>query len=268
MYKRKKPVLLLAAILFISGLAVFSYPFLNGLLVDLKMKSDAQEFLDLVQTDSYIPDSPASHVIAAQDPEDWVPDVYPELWRDMVEYNQKIFRTGQADLNGKSAYEEPCFTLADYGLPDEIFAVLSIPALDIEMPVYLGATSQHMADGAAVMSQTSIPIGGENTNSIIAGHRGWNGAHYFLYINKLEKGDRITVTNLWETLTYEVSETQIIKPNEVEQIHIQPGRELLTLLSCHPPGTGGRQRYLVICERIENEPTTERHFVEPICPSG
>ena len=58
---------------------------------------------------------------------------------------------------------------------------LEIPSLDIEMPVYLGATSQHMADRAAVMSQTSIPIGGENTNCIIAGHRGWNGAHYFLY---------------------------------------------------------------------------------------
>lgn len=257
MRKGKTPALLLAAIIFISGMAVFSYPFLNGLLVDLRMKSDAQEFLSWVETDSYIPDPSASHVILDSEPEDWVPDIYPDLWRDMVEYNQRIFRTGQEDLNGKSAYEEPCFTLADYGLHDEIFAVLSIPALDIEMPVYLGATSRHMADGAAVMSQTSIPIGGDNTNCIIAGHRGWNGAHYFLYINKLKKGDRITVTNLWETLTYEVTETQVIMPNEVEQIHIKPGRELVTLLSCHPPGTGGRQRYLVICERIDNEPTTE-----------
>lgn len=257
MRKRKSPALFVAAILFIFGMAVFSYPFLNGILVDLRIRSDAQEFLSWAAADSPIPDPSESHVIVDPKPEDRVPDIYPELWRDMMEYNQEIFRTGQERLNGKSAYEVPCFTLADYGLPDEIFAVLSIPALDIEMPVYLGATSQHMADGAAVMSQTSIPIGGENTNCIIAGHRGWNGAHYFLYINKLKEGDRITVTNLWETLTYQVTQTRVIMPNEVEQIHIQPSRELVTLLSCHPPGTGGRQRYLVICERIDNEPTTE-----------
>lgn len=43
--------------------------------------------------------------------------------------------------------------------------------------------------------------------------------------------------------------TQIIEPYEVEQIKIQEGRELLTLLTCHPYASGGRYRYLVICER-------------------
>ena len=35
-------------------------------------------------------------------------------------------------------------------------------------------------------------------------------------------------------------------------IHIQANRELLTLLTCHPPASGGKQRYLVFCERIDN----------------
>ena len=106
-----------------------------------------------------------------------------------------------------------------------------------------------MADGAANLSQTSLPIGGENTNSVIAGHRGYGGASYFRYIDKLQIGDTVTVTNLWEELTYRVSEIKIIYPNEVEEILIQPGRELLTLLTCHPYASGGKQRYLVICER-------------------
>jgi sortase A len=105
------------------------------------------------------------------------------------------------------------------------------------------------------LSQTSIPLGGENTNSVIAGHRGWGGASYFRYITKLEVGDEVIITNLWETLTYEVVEIQIIMPNEVEKILIQPGRELVTLMTCHPYASGGRQRYLVICEPKEiNEP--------------
>ena len=65
----------------------------------------------------------------------------------------------------------------------------------------------------------------------------------------MQIGDTVTVTNLWEELTYRVSEIKIIYPNEVEEILIQSGRELLTLLTCHPYASGGKQRYLVICER-------------------
>ena len=56
--------------------------------------------------------------------------------------------------------------------------------------------------------------------------------------------------NLWETLAYQVVDTRIIDPNDVEAIHIQENRELLTLLTCHPPASGGKQRYLVFCERV------------------
>ena len=80
-----------------------------------------------------------------------------------------------------------------------------------------------------------------------------NGAAYFLYIPNLEKGDIVTITNLWETLTYEVVDWKIITPYDVESIHIQPNRDLITLLTCHPPATGGRERYLVFCERIQTE---------------
>ena len=109
-----------------------------------------------------------------------------------------------------------------------------------------------MAKGAAHLSQTSLPIGGENTNCVLAGHRGWNGAANFLYVDRLIPGDTVTVTNLWETLNYKVSEIKVISPNDVESIHIQSNRELLTLLTCHPPASGGKQRYLVFCERIDN----------------
>ena len=121
------------------------------------------------------------------------------------------------------------------------------------MPIYLGATKQHMSDGAAQMSQTSLPIGGSSTNCVIAGHRGWNGAAYFLHLPNLKAGDLVTITNLWEELTYRVVETKVIRPNDVEAIHIQPNRDMITLLTCHPPATGGRERYLVYCERVETE---------------
>lgn len=124
--------------------------------------------------------------------------------------------------------------------------------MELTMPVYLGASDAHLAAGAAVLGNTSAPIGGNSTNCVIAGHRGWKGADYFRHIDRLQVSDTVKLTNLWGTLTYTVADIQIIQPHEVEKIKIQPNRDLLTLLTCHPYASGGRQRYVVYCERIED----------------
>ena len=117
------------------------------------------------------------------------------------------------------------------------------------LSLYLGATNSHLAAGAAQLSQTSIPIGGINTNSVIAGHREYSGASYFRYVPDLKIGDKVIITNLWEELTYVVVDTDIIAPNEVEKVLIQEGRDMITLITCHPYASGGKQRYAIYCER-------------------
>ena len=153
-------------------------------------------------------------------------------------------------MTSLEACEEPAVDLAAYGIEDEIIGVLEISAMELTMPVYLGASDEHLALGAAVLGSMSAPIGGDNTNCVIAGHRGWRGADYFRHIDRLQVGDTVQLTNLWETLTYTVTDIQIIQPQEVEKIKIQPNRDLLTLLTCHPYASGGRQRYVVVCERV------------------
>lgn len=253
--KRKIFFAILAVLLLLSGCIILLYPSLNGLWVDYTMRRNAEAFRSYVVLSQGVPEQEASHVVNPQpepmQPQSQLPSEHPQLWLDMKAYNEDIFREGQESLSNPTAYEKSSFRLSDYGLETEVFGVLSIPRLSLEMPIYLGASKQNMANGAAIMGQTSLPIGGSNTNCVLAGHRGWNGAAYFLYINQLEPGDTVTVTNLWETLTYEVVETQIISPNDVDAIHIQPNRELLTLLTCHPPASGGKQRYLVFCERVQ-----------------
>ena len=239
----------LMLLVFAAGLAFLLYPSLWGAAVDQKISLNAQGFLNRDATEPTIPD-----VIVTIDSltEQEETRDYPELWADMVRYNETIYAQGQTGLSCAYDYQKPSFRLTDYGLSDEVFGVISIPVMELEMPIFLGATEQHMADGAAHLSQTSLPIGGENTNCVIAGHRGYNGASYFRYIDKLNVGDLVSVTNLWETLTYRVCEIKIIAPHDVTEILIQPGRELLTLLTCHPYASGGRQRYVVYCERVES----------------
>ena len=239
----------LMLLVFAAGLAFLLYPSLWGAAVDQKISLNAQGFLNRDETAPTIPDV----IVTVDSPtESEETRDYPELWADMVRYNEAIYTQGQAGLSCEYDYQKPSFTLTQYGLADEVFGVISIPAMELEMPIFLGATEQHMAEGAAHLSQTSLPIGGTNTNSVIAGHRGYNGASYFRYIDKLKVGDAVYITNLWERLTYRVCEIKIIDPHDVTEILIQPGRELLTLLSCHPYASGGRQRYVVYCERVES----------------
>ena len=176
---------------------------------------------------------------------------YEELYRSIQTYNEWLVKIKQGNLTNSVSMAIVPFTMTDYGLPDEVFGVLRIPAMDLEMPIYLGANDENMAASAAVLTQTSIPIGGENTNAVIAGHRGWNGYPYFLDIENLQVGDLVYIKNIWEELTYEVTAIRIVHPDDIDAILIQPGKDMVTLLTCHPPNTGGRYRYLVYCERAE-----------------
>lgn len=228
--------------IFLIGLGLFLYPYINGAILEWNAAQDSQSFLLLQE---YIPensDKKSEHL-----------SLYPDLRSDVEAYNLQILEERQSQLRDSADYEKPSFILADYGLEDEVFAVLSIPKLEIEMPIYLGANSSNLAKGATHMSQTSLPVGGKNTNCVIAGHRGWKGAAYFKHLPNLENGDEIFITNLWETLTYKVVDTKIIYTTESEYIYVQEGRDLVTLLTCDYGADGSRFRYIAICERILNK---------------
>ena len=57
-----------------------------------------------------------------------------------------------------------------------MIAALWVPRLNLDLPVYLGASTANMARGGALLGQTSMPLGGANTNTVIAAHRGYYGA--------------------------------------------------------------------------------------------
>lgn len=248
MDKGKLVLITCMVLLFFYGLGICLYPSIYGLQSETSTHQRVEEFLAFVETLTPTlhtePEQPTETISATE------PVAYPELLEAMKQYNQRIYLEKQAGLCDPWAYQQPSFDLTEFDVPDGIIGVLSIPALDAEFPIYLGATSANMSKGMVHLSQTSLPIGGMNTNSVIAGHRGWNGADFLRYIEKLQIGDRVTVTNLWGELVYEAVEIRIIEPNEVEEILIQEGKDLLTILTCHPYASGGKQRYVVYCERV------------------
>lgn len=213
----------------IAGVCFFAYPTVIKLVFDAKADVAIDDFND-------------------------IKGEYQELKEAMIKYNEDLYADGQSGLIDQLSYEEPSFKLSDYGIDSQILGYIEIPSIEVKLPIYNGASEENMTKGAAYLANTSLPVGGNNTNCVIAGHTRWNGIYMFKRITELKLGDEILVSNLWETLVYKVSETKIIEPIESENIYIKEGRNMLTLTTCHP-FPENYQRYLVYADYFETVET-------------
>lgn len=173
-----------------------------------------------------------------------------ELFEAMQEYNKQLLREGQ-DISDAWAFEQVPDELVDLHSESDAVGYLEIPEISLSLPLYIGATETNMSKGAVVLTQTSMPIGGEGTNSVIAAHRGWKGSPYFRDIDQLTIGSMICIHNLWEELIYQVTGTEIIPATKCSILNIQQDKDMVTLFSCYPymsPGTN--YRLVIYCERV------------------
>ena len=188
------------------------------------------------------------------------------VYEEMVSYNQSLIQNGQAGLSDAWIDTEMSLFLKTSGYEEGMVGVLNIDAMDVSLPLYIGADEENLMKGAAVLANTSMPIGGVSTNCVIAGHRGgYNGQAVFRDIEVLQTGDVVTVTNAWETLEYEVVKSIVIMPDDIEAIKIMPGKDMLTLVTCHPYGDN-TQRYVVYCTRRGSDTETITNEIEDGIP--
>lgn len=230
MNKMRRVIQVLAVLVLLAGAAVFLYPRATRLLYNREMTAMAATFEE--------------DVAGERDPK------LEELYQRLLKENERLYREGQKDLKDPFSYQQPSIDLEEYGIRDNIIGYLVIPQMEVTLPLYLGANEENMQHGAAHLTETSYPVGGVHTNAVIAAHRGYFKADMFRNIQKLQLGDEITLRNFREVLRYRVSEIQIIEPDESDKILIQPDRDMLTLLSCHPYGNN-THRYVVYFDRVE-----------------
>ena len=132
---------------------------------------------------------------------------------------------------------------------DEV-GYLMIPKINQSLPLYLGVTDTHLANGVAQITGTSLPLQGVKSNTVIAGHRGYYGALLFRDLDQLEAGDLIYINYFGEEAIYRVSNQSIIVPEDTEALKPQEGKELLTLFTWHPYPQNSH-RLLVQSERLK-----------------
>lgn len=133
----------------------------------------------------------------------------------------------------------------------EIMGYLEIPKLDVKNSIYEGASEAVLQKGVGWMDQTSLPIGGESTHSVLTAHRGLPSSKLFRDLDKLEIDDEFYIHGLEGTMAYKINEIQVFLPEEIDdKLSVYVGEDYITLLTCEPYMINSH-RLLVRGERID-----------------
>ena len=134
---------------------------------------------------------------------------------------------------------------------NSMIGYVKIDRIGVELPIYHGTSEKVLSKGVGHLEGSSLPVGGENTHSVMSAHRGLASAKLFTDLDKIVVGDVFLIRVLDEILTYEVDQINIVEPDETQSLLIEEGSDLCTLVTCTPYGINSH-RLLVRGHRIEN----------------
>jgi sortase A len=124
---------------------------------------------------------------------------------------------------------------------NDVMGYISIPKINIEIPIYHGTGESVLQKGVGHLNGTSLPIGGDGTHAVLAAHRALPSAKLFTDIDKLETGDVFYIHVLDETLAYQVDQIlPMVDKDDAETLEsalaIEDGKDYVTLFTCTPYG--------------------------------
>ena len=224
----KKIRVIFCVIIFITGLGIASYPFISNMV--------AQRH--------------ASQVV--KDYETNVEEMDEEKIDAMKEaakkYNEQLSNVVSVDDENEN--NEQGESYADLLNIGESLGYITIPKIDVNLPIYNGTSQDVLSKGVGHMEQSSYPLGGESTHCVLTGHRGLPSAVLFTDLDKLEIGDEFYLHVLDEILAYKVDQIKVVEPNESGDLEIIDGKDYCTLVTCTPYAINSH-RLLVRGERTE-----------------
>lgn len=178
--------------------------------------------------DSSVSDLSASEIAKMKD----AAEAYNEKIYAQQKYTPFHYQGSKPGKNDKEYFSllNPC---KDY----DMMCTVSIPKISLNLPVAHGTSGDELYYELGHMYGTSLPWGGNNTHSVIAGHSGLKSADLFTNIDKLKKGDKFYIYVLDEINEYTVDQIVTVLPkDESEYLQVEDGKDLCTLYTCTPIG--------------------------------
>lgn len=180
---------------------------------------------------------------------------YERMLKEARSYNQDLLGFSNRYHPTDAEHERYLDTLNV--TDDGIMCYVEIPSIRVSLPVYHGVDDAVLQVAIGHIEGSSLPVGGASTHCVISGHRGLPSAELFSNIDQLIEGDHFMLQTLGETLTYEVDQIRIVEPDELDDLEIEEGRDLCTLVTCTPYGVN-THRLLVRGHRVANDPDAIR----------
>lgn len=141
--------------------------------------------------------------------------------------NEKININTTVENNDFVSY----YNVLDLG---NVIAYIDIPKINVNLPIYHGTSDNVLESGVGSVDNTSLPIGGKGTHSVLSAHTGLVRAKMFDNLNKLEIGDVFYIHILDDVLQYEIDQIKTVLPEETEDLKIFPEKDYITLVTCTP----------------------------------
>ena len=175
---------------------------------------------------------------------------YDELWSAAWEYNSSLIDRPNNYLlsEEQQEYYQKLLNITNNG----IMGYVQIPKIDVSLPLYHGTGEAVLQVAVGHLEWTSLPVGGESSHCVISGHRGLPSARLFTDLDLMEIGDTFMILVLDEVLTYEVDQIRIVDPHVTEDLLIEEGQDLCTMVTCTPYGINSH-RMLVRGHRVETQ---------------
>lgn len=236
---RRKLAILGIILIFVAGIGVMSYPLVSSVINNLASRSNVAEYKNITQQMS------------------------SKETLDMIEmaqrYNNSLTNNVIiTDPFDSEAYEkigdsyENALNVDGNGL----IGYIDVPKINVYLPIYHGTSESILSRGAGHLMNTSLPIGGESTHSVISAHTAFPGETFFDYLTDMKEGDEFFVHILDRVLKYEVDSIKVVLPEETDDLRIINGEDYVTLLTCTPYSIN-THRLLVRGKRVAYDPSAQ-----------
>ena len=143
-----------------------------------------------------------------------------------------------------------------------IIGYVDVPKVGIHLPVYHGTSPEVLNVAVGHLEGTSFPVGEPGCHAVISAHRGLPSAKLFTALDQLTEDDQFSISVLDEVFTYEIDQISVVLPFEMDLLRTEPGRDLVTLMTCTPYGIN-THRMLVRGHRIDPV-TADEENAEPV----
>lgn len=224
---------IIAVIMLITGIAFVLYPIIGNIVNVMKQNAVQDEYNAMVYQLNT--------------------ETKTQLKEEAAEYNKKLAK-GQLDIISTDEdtidknYDDGSGYTAALNAGNDVLAIIKIPKIDIELPIYRGTNAETLEQGIGHLRNTSLPVGGESSHCVLTGHTGLPRSMLFTDLNKLEYGDMFYIQFIDEIHAYKVDQIKIVEPYDSSDLGIIDGKDYITLLTCYPYGINSH-RLLVRGER-------------------